>query len=130
MRNFKLNNLLFVAAFCLSSLAFASTPDSELVEKAKLAVENANDSDWEILAQSAEIYLIKGENIEEATAWIVKSVEINPTAYNLELYGDFLRKAGKTRSATKQYYLAILKAKEANPLANNERLQQKIWELR
>jgi hypothetical protein len=122
---------LALAIMLFSQMTMAAiTPESKLVEKARIAVENADASDWETLAQSAEICLIKNENITEATQWIAKSVAIKATPYNLELYGDFLKKEGKKREASKFYYDAIVKVKETNPLAQNEKLQQKIWELR
>jgi uncharacterized membrane protein YvbJ len=122
---------LALAVILTSSVAFANDdPNSKLVEKAKTAVSNADESDWETLAQSSEICFIKGENIEEALVWIDRSIAIKETSYNLEDKADYLSKVSRDKEAMKLYYQALLITKEINPQANTENLQQKIWNLR
>lgn len=118
----------------LGSFAFQANangePNSKLVEQAKKAVDEAEANDWETLAQSAEICLIKKENIKEAAEWIDKSIAIKATPYNLELKGDYLKSIGKKKEATSFYYMAIVQIKNEDSNKDTSDLQSKMWALR
>lgn len=126
----KLTILSLLFSFIVMPTFANDDPNSKLVENAKKAVKKADATDWETLAQSAEICFIKKENIEEAVQWINKSLEIKETAYNLEVKGDYLKSIGKRREAKELYYNAILKSKEVDMQVNTSKLQEKLWELR
>lgn len=126
MKNSK-TTLLAVITLITSSIAFATTPQSKTVEKAREAVE-LNSSNWKVLAQSAEKCFKKGENIEQAMEWINRSIEINPDPMNHEIKGDFFAKQNKYKQALEQYFKAILVGKEQNFWFDNKQLQKKIWD--
>ncbi len=132
MKILRKSSALILAILFATTLVLANgnDPNSKLVEKAKTAVSNADDSDWETLAQSAEICFMKNENIDEALTWIDKSIAIKATPYNLVVKADYLSTSGKNKEALKFYYQALIKTKEINPQANTDDLQKKIWELR
>ncbi|WP_258105049.1 hypothetical protein [Marinoscillum sp. MHG1-6] len=129
---------LSMLALGLTLFSFASLangydfddPNSKIVQKAIDAVANAEDNDWETLAQSAEICFMKKENMEEAVTWIEHSIKIKETPYNMEVYGDYLASVGKNKEARRHYYNAIVLIKQKEPTSENTRLQQKIWDLR
>lgn len=131
MKSLSKLTIVVIIAVLFTSQAFANgDPNSKLVEKAKKAVSEADATDWETLAQSAEICFMKNENIEEASQWINKSIEIKATPYNLEVKGDYLSSIGENKEAISNYYQAILKSKEEDSNKSTEKLQSKMWKLR
>ena len=91
----------------------AMASNDKLVEKAREAVKNADDNDWQTLNKSAKVCIRKGVNMEEALVWINKSISINKNMENLELRGDYYFKFGNNRQAMISY-VEVIKFGNAN----------------
>ena len=91
----------------------AMTSNDKVVEKARAAVKNADADDWQTLVKSAQACIRKGVNMEEALAWINKSIAIDKNVDNLELLGDYYFKFGNYRQAIISY-IEVIKFGHAN----------------
>lgn len=122
--------LLTAATFAATALPSTTGNHSRAVKKAIETVEKAEAYDWKTLAECAEICFKKGENVSQALEWINRSIEINEDPYNLEIKGDYYESEGDKQEAMKYYYKAIVAGKAQNFWNDNDRLQEKIWDLR
>ena len=99
----------FVA--CLSAASFqsfaAARPTDRIVRQAQQEVATAAADDWRTLAVAAEKCLSKGINVEEATDWLHRSLDIKETSYNLKLQGDVYARNGLAEAALESYSRSI-----------------------
>ncbi len=127
--------LVAVMMFGFSGATMAKEMKEETVavgtktfEKAKAAVESAEQGDWKTLAKSAKKLIRKNQNLEEASAWLDKSIAIEANSTNLAYKGDYYKAKGDLAMAKKYYIKALTVAKDDknfDPTA----LQQKIADL-
>ncbi len=97
---------LFLAILLITSFSYAKDVNERIIEKSREAVEKAGPHDWEVLAESAKKCIKKDINVEEALAWLDKSIEINPNKENLTLKGDYYVDKKLPQEALKCYLKA------------------------
>lgn len=110
------------------TLASSSTyaTSEKTIEKARAAVEKAAADDWKTLAKSAKVCIRKNVNMDEALAWLNKSVVISKNSENLELLGDYYVKTNELRKGV-GYYVESMKVGKSNNFSfNTSRLEGKI----
>lgn len=125
----KYSALLMAGAILFSTTVSAnnfSGVKEKAVEKARSAVSTASPDDWKTLAKSAESLIIKKTNLGEAKEWLEKSIEINPTSYNLEVMGDYYSLNNLPKKAIGYYIQSMDKLKENNANISTTELQDKI----
>jgi len=100
--------------------------NDKIISKARAAVENASQDDWETYAKSAELCIEKNINMKEASKWLEHSISIKKTTLNLRIKGDYYLKNKLPRKAMEYYLLAIETGKANDFYFDSSRLQSRI----
>ena len=118
-------------AFALASTSiFANVSNDKGIEKARTAAKNAAQDDWKTLNKSAKFLIKKNIHMDEALAWLEKSISIKKNTENLELLGDYYVKIGNNRQAMISYIEVIKFGKAKNANFYTLDLEQKIANVR
>jgi hypothetical protein len=94
--------------------------------KTREAVSKASPDDWYTLAQAAEKCISKGVNLNEASQWLERSLEIKETSYNLCVKGDYYLANHLPEKALDYYVRGIKVGKEENDEFDVTAVQKKI----
>ena len=130
----RLLSITSMIAFALLLVAGTATAKEKskaqkMYEKQKTVVETAGPTDWKLLAKSARKLIAKETHLEEAKAWLDRSLKIFEAPYNLEVMGDYYALNGDKESAIAWYVKALNKGARYSGF-NADVLQDKINSLR
>ena len=119
----------FFVFACFSIVSFqslAARPTDRIIRQAQQEVATAAADDWRTLAVAAKKCLNKGVNVEEATAWLHRSLAIKETRYNLIIQGDVYAGNGLAEAALESYSRSIRVGKLTDPGYTDLATQRKI----
>ena len=120
--------LLIILSVFLFSVSYAAVePEfSPKVLRARKAVEKTASDDWKTLAKSARICIEQGENLEEASAWLDRSLALHECSESWEAKGDYFYRMGNAEQAVRSYTESVACAVHAYPNTDIESVQLKI----
>jgi tetratricopeptide (TPR) repeat protein len=121
-------------AFLLGSISFVVAANPRIIEqktdkvtlKTREAVSKASPDDWYTFAEAAEKCINKGVNLNEASQWLERSLEIKETSYNLSVKGDYYMANRLPEKALKYYVKSIEVGKEETHEFDVSAVQKKI----
>lgn len=116
---------LFSALF-LSVTMLSAKPD-KFFEKVSTEVASASPDDWMTYAKSAEKLIRKGTHLTEAKEWLIKSLSIKETAYNLEVMGDYYIANNLPKEAVDFYLKSMQSSQSVNFEADVRKVQEKMF---
>lgn len=124
---------VFTLSFCLllggSAFAKEKSKEQKLFEKQEKLVENAGPTEWEVYSKAASKLINKETHMEQAKAWLDRSLEIFNAPDNLEVMGDYYAANGDTENALK-YYVKAMQEGSRYVTYNATVVQDKINRLR
>lgn len=123
---------VFALAFLMvagTGMAKEKSKEQKMFEKQKEVVETAGPTDWKVLAKAANKLIKKETHLDDAKAWLDRSLKIYQDPYNLEAMGDYFEVNGDKQKAL-EYYVKALEIGAKDYYFNPAAVQDKITKLK